>query len=194
MKINKILKLLKTFNYSINIQRDYLDEEKINFYMPTYKVIHLINKYIDNITKNGKKSFILSGAYGTGKSFLISLLLHLLNSETNIRKIDTFISKSRKVYSETETLIDEIKNQRQLVVFAEDNYNDFKQAITMGIIKTAKLKNISLNIPTVFRIIIEKIKNWEKNHIDLIKKAEIYLKKENINLKILKKEEAFLYL
>ena len=47
INVNDILKILTTFNYSINIQRDYESYEKINFYMPTYKNLNLIHKYVE---------------------------------------------------------------------------------------------------------------------------------------------------
>ncbi|MBP8017000.1 hypothetical protein KAZ01_03235, partial [Candidatus Gracilibacteria bacterium] len=180
MKISEILKILKTFNYSINIKRDYINEDKINFYMPTYRNLHLLHKYIDSITENNKKAFILSGAYGTGKSYLISILLNLLSKDFEKNKINIFFNKAKKEYSEINKIIEKAEKNKYLIVFAEDSFQDFKQSIIMGIIKTAEENKIRLNLPTVFNIILEKIERWKKEHIDIYEKVLFQIKKAKI--------------
>lgn len=188
MKISEILKILKTFNYSINIKRDYVNEEKINFYMPTYRNLHLLHKYIDSITENNKKAFILSGAYGTGKSYLISILLNLLSKDFDKNKTNIFFDKAKKEYSEINKIIEKAEKNKYLIVFAEDSFQDFKQSIIMGIIKTAEENKIRLNLPTVFNIILEKIERWKKEHTDIYEKVLHQIKKEKIDIEKLEKE------
>ena len=187
IKVNDILKILTTFNYSINIQRDYESYEKINFYMPTYKNLNLIHKYVETITGNNKKSFILSGAYGTGKSYLISILLNFLSNTFNEKEIAGLIKKSSKgVYGDIDKLINTVKDKSYFIVFADDSFQDFRQSIIMGILKQAKINNIEMNIPTIFKIILDKIEKWEKDYGDIIKKINYYLENNDMSLESFK--------
>jgi len=155
------IKILDTNKYSINVKDDYLDIKKINSYYPTYKNMFILDKFLNIIKKQDQGSVLLSGAYGTGKSYLISILLNILSGK--YKDYEHFIEKAKLKYNISET-IDNFSDKKHFIVFADSNYKDFSKAILSGIHNTIKQEKLDLNLSTTFEIIEEKIKNWEKNY------------------------------
>ena len=88
MKYSDYIKINETFQYSINLQFDINNINKIKEYIPTSDSCEVLEHYYDSIFNNFNKSTILIGPYGKGKSHLLLVLLTLLNdykeSDTDI--------------------------------------------------------------------------------------------------------------
>lgn len=170
------IKILDTNKYSINVKDDYLDIKKINSYYPTYKNMLILDKFLNIIKKQNQGSVILSGAYGTGKSYLISVLLNILSGK--YKDYDYFIEKAKLKYNISATM-DNFLDKKHFIVFADSNYKDFSKAILSGIHNTIKQENLDIKLSTTFEIIEEKIKNWKNNHTKTYNRMIKYLKNNN---------------
>ena len=160
----KLVNVLDTFKHSINIKYDYTDLKKINSFIPTIHSIGLLNKYLKLMIQGETNSFLLSGAYGTGKSFLISILLSILSPDVNRESLSIFLEKVSTVSEERETFEDYIENNNHIVVFPNDIFNDFSQSISLGIIESKKQYGLTKKHKTSFSIILYKIQNWDENY------------------------------
>lgn len=167
------IKILDTNTYSINVKDDYLDIKKINAYYPTYKNMLILDKFLNIIKEQNQGSVILSGAYGTGKSYLISILLNILSGK--YKNYDHFIEKAKLKYNISKTM-DSFSNKKYFIVFADSNYKDFSKSILSGIHNSIKQENLDIKLSTTFEIIEGKIKNWEKNHSKTYDRMMDYLK------------------
>lgn len=189
--MKNIINILDTNKYSINIESDYQDKNKINNYYPSYKNLRLLEKFLMMIDKKKEGSVLLSGAYGTGKSYLISILLNILDENFDMRNYSSFLAKSTQKYNIKE-ILNKYKKKKYLIIFADDSGESYWQSILLGIYRTAKNKNMKLNLSTNYEIIERKIKKWEKEHketynlfINKLKERKIeneffrYLKEKN---------------
>lgn len=180
--MNEIVKILDTNNYSINIKNDYMNLKKINSYYPTFRNLKLLDKLLTmiNIDKGG--SILLSGAYGTGKSYFTSVLMNILDKEFSVKNYTDFLKKADNIYDIKET-IGKFENKKYLIIFIEDNVSEFSKGLLLGINKTVKRTKIKLNLSTHYEIIEKKIASWKKEYLAtyqaFIAKLEEKISKEN---------------
>lgn len=175
-----VVKIIES-GYSINIKNDYRNNKKINAYIPTIKNIRLLDKFIKDITNKKASSYILSGAYGTGKSYFVSVLANLLSDSFDSDKSENLIENINKKYSLNEK-VKVLKNNDYLIVFAEDIYSNFKKSFSIGINKSIKENNLSIKLNTEFNTIKEKVENWKTSHQNIHEKLIKELEKKGSSL------------
>ena len=109
MKYSDIIGVNENFQYSVNLQFDINNIDKIKEYIPTKDGCKLLKKYIESIVNGKNRATTLVGPYGKGKSHLLLVLITLLNDyeENDIKYIDEFIVKIRNI---DEELYDTLKN------------------------------------------------------------------------------------
>lgn len=157
---HKIIEIFDTFKYSCNVKTDYLDESRINAFLPNYELVEHLKGMITDITaKNSTKSILISGAYGTGKSYLISILCSILSQNT--LNLKTLMKKIGQVTISEKIISDNISNSNYLIVFPRDNFKSFKQSITQGMLDAIKDNNLDIKLNYIYELIIEKIEQWK---------------------------------
>ena len=181
-QVNKILNILESFKYSINIKDDYLNNEKIIGFFPTYKTIHRLTKFINIINSKNNGSLLLSGAYGTGKSFQIAVLLAILTSKSNNIDFDILLQKMQNEDKNINDILSSIKTNNYLIVFPDDYFSDFKQAFVMGLLDSIKHYRLEINLNTNYNVIKQKILNWEKNYSFVFEMFETELEIRRITI------------
>ncbi len=183
--INRGIEVIET-GFSVNIENDFKINEKINAYIPTEKNIKLLAKISEGIINKEKGAYLLSGAYGSGKSFFISVLLNLFAIRSK-NEIKIFLERAEKYFPLSETF-NKLNDNKYLIVFARDRFSSFEKTILHGILDTIKNENLKIDLNVESEIILKKIKEWEKNNSSIIEKFIIELEKNGENLKILKIE------
>ena len=143
--MKNIINILDTNKYSVNIEADYRDKRKVNSYYPTYKNLRLIEKFLEMVDREREGAVLVSGAYGTGKSYLISIMLNVLDNEFNISDYKTFLAKGQEKYNIEETL-KKYQDKKYLIVFGDDSGEEYWQSILLGIYRAAKRADIELNL------------------------------------------------
>lgn len=183
--MNKGIQITKV-GFSVNIENDYKNNEKINAYIPTEKNIKLLAKIGESILNKKNGSYILSGAYGSGKSFFISVLLNLLSVE-NQGKIDVFLNRAQKMFQLKKTY-EKLKDKKYLVVFARDRFKSYEKSILHGILDSIKKENLNINLNLESEIILKKIQDWEKEYPSIIENISKILLNKNIALEEFKNQ------
>ncbi|MDX8335214.1 hypothetical protein [Candidatus Cetobacterium colombiensis] len=183
--MNKGIQVTKV-GFSVNIENDYKKNEKINAYIPTEKNIKLLAKIGESILGKKNGSYILSGAYGSGKSFFISVLLNLLSVE-NQGEIDVFLNRAEKRFQLKKTY-EKLKDKKYLVVFARDRFKSYEKAILHGILDSIKKEKLDINLNLESEIILKKIQDWDKEYPNIIEKLSQILSEKNIGLEEFKNE------
>ena len=166
MEDKPVIEILDTFKYSVNIQNDYLHTGKLNSFLPTFHSVSLIAKYLNAIEHGSNKSFLLSGAYGTGKSFLVSVMLAFVSGKLKAKDLDILLKKIDSTGSTagSDEFKQFLKNSNKLIVFPKDIYSNFSQAISMGICECISENNLNISLESSFDAVIAKIKSWENDH------------------------------
>ncbi|MGL5056256.1 MAG: hypothetical protein ACRC6A_02655 [Fusobacteriaceae bacterium] len=166
--------------FSVNIERDYKENQKINSYIPTEKNIKLLAKLGKGILNQKDGSYILSGAYGSGKSYFLSVLLNLL-SVSNDGEVDIFLNRAEEKFP-IKDIYQNFDDAKYLVIFAKDKFQSYEKAILHGILDTIRKENLNINLNLESEIIIEKIKSWKEDYQNIILRLEKALLKKDLNL------------
>ena len=166
MKYSDYLKINDTFQYSINLQFDIGNINKIKEYIPTSDSCEVLEKYIDSILGNFNKATTLLGPYGKGKSHLMLVLLTLLNdySEEDSDTLNELIKKISKINDELAGKIKRIRDKKQkyLPVIINSNYNNMNQAFLLAIYEALERDNLNgISVNTYFESALNIIKKWE---------------------------------
>ena len=183
-----IVNILGTNKHSINIKNDYKNKQKMNEYYPTYKNMRLLDKFLMGIEKKQEGSVILSGAYGTGKSYLVSLLLSVLDKDFSMGNYADLLEKTRSKFDIEKTLKG-FQKKKYFIVFADDGIKEFSKAILLGLYQRSKEEGLEMNLSLSYKIIQNKIKNWEINHSSTYEKMKTILKDKNIEEKFFQRLE-----
>ena len=191
MLYKDILDINKNFQYSVNIEYDLHNEEKIKEYIPTSDVCDVLKQYIKSVLGYEKnRATLLVGPYGKGKSFLILSLLRIICFESN-KYTNTLIEKIKKVDTELYKYIKEIHNKKVklLPIIIDSNYYNIEQAFLLALNESLKAFGLDEIVPnTVFDVCLELINKWESNEeIGEIALSKC-LKQTGTSLKSLKEE------
>lgn len=192
MKYKDYIDINETFQYSINLQFDINNIEKIKSYIPTSDSCEIINCYLDSILGKFSKSTTLIGPYGKGKSHLLLVLLTLLNNYNDEDKesIDLLLKRIKEVSETTYERINTIRksNLKYMPVIINSNYNNISQAFLIAMTEALEREKISdIVINTYFDVALKVIEKWEKEgYEDAIAKFGKCLLENNTTIKELK--------
>lgn len=169
MKYSDYLKIDDNFQYSINLQFDIGNINKVKDYIPTSDSCEIMEFYIDSLLGNFSKSTALIGPYGKGKSHLLLIILTLLN-DYNVEDnevINELMIKINNINNELYEKIMKIRNKglKYLPVIINSNYNNMNQAFLLAMNEALERDKISdLNIETYFSNALGIIETWKKNN------------------------------
>ena len=194
MRYKELINLNKSFQYSINLQYDIDNIDKVKGYIPTKQSIRILKEYLKNIVLDTTdKTTVLIGPYGKGKSHLALVILSILSSD-NKTIINDLVKKIKDIDEETAALIKDLlkKKTKFLPLIINSNNQDLQQALLISInkaIEKYELKDITLK--TYFSNVIEFIEKWKNEYPGTLKLFEDELKKYKLNVEeyILKLKE-----
>ena len=189
LKYSEYLKINETFQYSINLQFDINNINKIKEYIPTTDSCEILEHYFDSIFGNFNKSTILVGPYGKGKSHLLLVLLTLLNDykDEDIDAIEKLLDKIKdinpNIYIKIRTIRD--KKAKFMPVIINSNYNNINQAFLLALTESLEREGIDdIVINTYFDVALEIINKWkQENDKEIINKFKNCLEKKKTTLK-----------
>ncbi len=188
MKYSDIVQINENFQYSINLQFDINNINKIKEYIPTSDSCEVLEYYIDSILGNASKATTLVGPYGKGKSHLLLVLLTLLNdyNEEDKKVINELLEKIKKINEQLYLKLFQIRKEKlkYMPIIINSNYNNMNQAFLLAIseaLEREKIDDIVVN--TYFDIALNLIEKWEKEgYKEVIKKLNKCLENEGTSL------------
>ena len=192
MRYSDYLKINETFQYSINLQFDINNINKLKEYIPTSDSCEILENYFDSIFKKFNKSTILVGPYGKGKSHLLLVLLTLLNdyNEEDDDIINDLLNKINKINVDVYEKIRSVRDKKMkfMPVIINSNYNNINQAFLLALNEALERENIDgIVIDTYFDAALQIIDKWENgNDNEIISKFKTCLDKKKLTLKKLK--------
>ena len=191
MRYRDIIGVNENFQYSVNLQFDINNIEKIKEYIPTKDGCELLKSYLNSIIYGKNRATTLVGPYGKGKSHLLLILITLLADyeKEDIPYINEFVLKIKRTDEELYETINSIRksNQKVMPVIINSNYGDLNQAFLLALSEALERENLSdVVVNTYFGVAIKVIEKWEENHKDAIDEIKKCLKEYNCSLKALK--------
>ena len=188
MKYSDIIKINENFQYSINLQFDIDNINKIIQYIPTHDSCEVLEYYIDSILGNFSKSTTLVGPYGKGKSHLLLVLLTLLNNyrKEDEKYINDLLQKIRKVNESLFLKLTEIRTNKLkfMPIIINSNYNNMNQAFLLAMSEALERESINdIVVDTYFNSALQVIEKWEnEGYQEVLRKLDSFLKSEGTTL------------
>lgn len=165
MKYADFIKGNEGFQYSINIQYDLMNPNKINGYIPTRKSVEILKEYLLNVIIDDRdKSTVLIGPYGKGKSHLLLILLGLMCGDSSVKELNNLVQKIKYIDSNCAEIANDIlNNKKYLPIVINFNSGDLNQAFLIALNNALKNEGIQDILPeTYFDSAISILQGWEK--------------------------------
>lgn len=172
MKYHDYIKVNENFQYSVNLQFDLNNIDKIRNYIPTKDGCEIIKFYVNSILNGKNRATSLIGPYGKGKSHLLLVLLMLLSDYdlSDKKVINELLEKIKKIDLELFDLLSNVRNNelKLLPIIINSNYDDLNQAFMLGI--NDALERVGINdivIDTSFDVARNILIDWHQNHSEI---------------------------
>lgn len=165
MKYADFIKGNESFQYSINIQYDLMNLNKIKGYIPTRKSIEILREYLLNVVVEDRdKSTVLIGPYGKGKSHLLLVLLGLMCGTDDIKELNDLVEKIKSIDNTcAEIASDVLREKKYLPIVINFNSGDLNQAFLIALNQALKNHGIQDMLPeTYFDLALGVLEGWEK--------------------------------
>ena len=183
MKISEIIELSSAFAAEVNVARDFkyrLTEKNqhIDGYLPTTSSRNIVKTILETVAiRDDRKLHLITASYGTGKSYLLLMLAHLLgNNKSEI--LEEFRKKiaDKDAYHKdnlSQTLENYVgKNDSYLVIIPEYGSDDFEQSLFVALNEALKKNGISFVPKTHYSRAYETLEHWKTTNSLLFKQLE----------------------
>ena len=169
MSLKQYIQFNDEFKFSVNIEYDYDNANKINSYILTKDNVDALRFYFNNLTENKYRANFLIGAYGKGKSNLLLVLLNLLTAYDNeyIDNISKFVDKIKSFDKELYLQIKNFRdsNARLLPVIINSNYDDLNRSFLYAIKRAMeKFHFDDITFDSYYDVAYRTIIKWEKDN------------------------------
>lgn len=182
-----IVKEKQQFKTSVNIKYDFGKPEFFNRYLPTPShadsILGILRGFND---PQKRRSHIIIGPYGTGKSLIGTIISGIISKEINKRPFNNLKKKFNNVDDDVynELTKTELLTKQYIPVILNGNEGRFRQAILSSIIRTLEDKKIEIQVPGVVSKIMSSLEQWQTEFPKTYKEFKKHLKEHNKDLKI----------
>jgi len=190
-KLKEHINIADGFQYSVNIEYDIQNEDKVKGFIPTTSSYEIIEDVIlSTHPASSDRARILIGAYGKGKSHMILVLVSLLMNKNR----SVFFSLLAKIKDYSEELYNYINDyinskKRLLPVIIQSGSTTLTQSFLVAMQRTLDAEGLSDLMPdTHFKTAVSVIENWSREYKDTYENFQSFLK-QPINEFILRLEQ-----
>lgn len=167
--LKDIISLSKDFQTSVNIAFDFDNAQKIKNFIPTSDAIDFLEETVLSALKNSpKRSRILIGAYGKGKSYMVLEALSVLrNSIENREALNSLVEKIQKTKPDCADTVQSYLNSNKhlLPVIINGNSSSLSQSFLYALSTTLKKNEFKNLMPeTHFEAALNMLEKWEKDY------------------------------
>lgn len=171
-KISEIVKISSGYSTEVDIERDFLNsgvnDEKLKAYIPLRSHREAFYSMSKGLHPRAKRAFLITGAYGTGKSHLGLILANYFILPSWNKKLEPVFEKIKgKDPQSGEFIVDKRNTERPyLVVLCTGGvYESFARTLVGNLHETITREKLTDFVPpTTFSEIKEKIDMWEKEY------------------------------
>ena len=166
---NGKIRVSKGFQYSINVDYDLNNDEKVTSFIPTISSLSIIEEVLLSTNNNSRdRARILIGAYGKGKSHIILVLMTLLFKK-DVDLFRAFLIKARE-YNEEFYLfaMDYLQSDKKLLpIIINGSSASLTQSFLNALQQSLKTEGFNDLLPdTHFQAAVKMIHLWEKDYTE----------------------------
>ncbi len=151
------------FRASINLQLDLADERLLSQYVLSTPHAEVLRGIVNSVIYGGTRAHLLIGPYGTGKSYLATIVSQLLS-----RYFDTkWRTKLQRQAERIDTLFAEhlrgLENLERtyIPVIINGSIGAIRTIINRSVYREMKERNIEITTPNEVEMILQTVKRWE---------------------------------
>lgn len=173
------------FKSSVNIKFDLDNVDFLKRYLPTPSHADALQGILSGFNSpTNRRSHIVIGPYGTGKSMLGTLLASIVSKNINKKDFKYISNKFNSLDDGIYAKLLEVRKQekRYLPVILNGYEGKFKHSILSAIQKTLTSNGINITVPGVVSKIIETVDNWKENFPKTFRYFKRFLKEDNKDL------------
>ncbi|MBZ9688458.1 hypothetical protein G9F72_019190 [Clostridium estertheticum] len=171
-KIKELLQIQNSYSAQVDLKKEFNDRILREERMSHYKPIKAHRKAFETIAegayaKNSKRSFIISGSYGKGKSHLLLMVANYFESQSDTKEMTEFFknyseSEENDIEKKAEILKKVRKERRYLVCICDYGTNSFETYVLKAIREALARDEISgQEIDSYYLQAINKINEWK---------------------------------
>ncbi len=152
---------------SINVRYDYSDSNLIENYIPTDAHLRFLNSVFNGvINKKSKSAHLMFGPYGSGKSYICSLITGILSKEYGKNDINKLSEKMLTIDQKYGDVINRVSkiNRSYIPILLNGYEGEFNSVLIRSIVKQLDMEGISVYLPTHFSIVEKTIDMWEEKY------------------------------
>ncbi|PGV47033.1 hypothetical protein [Bacillus sp. AFS037270] len=184
-----MIPLKSKFKTSVNIKLDLGSYWIQDRYIPTPTHIESLTGILEGFLDYDKKSHILVGSYGSGKSMIGALISNIVSKNVGVTDINKLIAKFDKVNTEESAVIELLQkiqnhNKTFIPVVINGKQGRFREAVISSIHKSLKQFNLNFTLPSTVDEIKSKIITWREQFNETYKKFQILLEEKKWDLNV----------
>lgn len=153
-----------------------INDERLQSYLPTETSRRaLLNILSGTSAATQKRVHLVTGSYGTGKSFLLLVLANLLGRSLNDERLATLLTRIRDGEDRYQDGLSREVNRSQelggydyLVVVPDYSDQDFRHAMLFALRKALREEGLNYRPCTEFTAAIDLLETWRQNKPDFI--------------------------
>ncbi|MBC7570527.1 MAG: hypothetical protein H7319_12430 [Spirosoma sp.] len=177
-KLSTLVQLSKAFSTEVNVGRDFQyqlteRDQKIDGYLPNASSRKIFREILETLpASTDRKAHLITALYGTGKSYLLLMLGHLLGNNRPA-VLDAFrqtITGKDDFYNDKlgQTLDNYVGDgTRYLIVIPNTSDSDFTHALVQGLNEALLKEGIDYVPATNYRRAAETLTNWKNQQSSL---------------------------
>lgn len=177
-EIRKHLNIAEGFQYSVNIEYDLGNVEKIKSFIPTTSTFDLIEEImLSTHASSTDRARILIGAYGKGKSHFVLVVLSLLMYK-NIEAFEGLLAKIKEYNLKLYQYINDYlhSNKKILPIIIQGGNSSLSQSFLSAMQRTLEMSDLADLMPdTHFTAAIEMIDSWKEKYPETYDKLKAEL-------------------
>lgn len=163
--MSKMISVAEGFQYSVNIEYDLGNDDKLRNFIPTRAALNLLEEILLSINPNSaERARILIGAYGRGKSHIVLMILSLLMKK-DLRLFEKLLHKLESM-PELYRLVKNFyaSSNKILPVVINGTATNLNQSFLSALHRTLMKFNLTDIFPnTNFQAAIEVLQRWSKD-------------------------------
>lgn len=170
---------------SLNIKYDYVDSGILKDYIPTNIHADFLSTVLKGITEaSNLKSHVAYGPYGSGKSYIGSILTGILSKKYDLEEITLIKTKFSKVDRSVEKLISNYYELdfKYIPIIINGYEGNLNSVLIEKIINALDIHNIAYKIPTLFHFVNETIMMWSQQYLMTYDKFLNLLKEKKLTV------------
>jgi len=167
-KINEVIKLNTGYASAVDLQEEFTTPEKNRARMERYQPIDshraVFEKLADILKPKDKRSYLLTGHYGTGKSHLLLMMANFFSNKSDTPELKTFFDNYAEVDDAKAKYLRALRSQGRYLVAICDyrTKEDFEEVILRAISSACRREGFSGDMDTHYNEALRRLEEWEE--------------------------------